>query len=352
MTKSKLPSEPPKRRKTTNRLLNRAEQVVASVDARALFEQSLAYQVKDFLLCGLPYQQPKELKHERRNGDIGFKLIGDPDVGLPYGQDRLLIIWMATAFQLLGCPEDNTIRFRSASDIIRAFYQEGQERKPAGTELTRLKERWDRLFGATYLFQDFSGGKKSSYKDSFRIIRRARLWFDREETNTNWLWQNLIVLSPEFADLIRKGSIPIDMETIRGLKESPAALDLYIWLAWRTFKLRVDGGVPLFGPTGLFAQLGTTTTDPYKARQQLKDWLHTISLFWPECPAELSEDGEYLLLYPPRTHAEFAIQANAPILLPGVMKTPPVPLLSNKEVQTCRPSLERSFEEPKPEPES
>ena len=348
LQKRKDKSKPPKAiEKPRLRLLKRAAQVEAAVDARAFFEQSLAYQVKEFLLCGLPYQQPKELKFERRNGNIGFKLIGDPDVGLPYGQDRLLIIWLATAFQLLGCPEDNTIRFRSASDIVRAFYHHGQERKPGGIELKRIQERIERLFGATYLFQDFSRGKKSFDRGSFRIIRSARLWFDSEEPNKEWLWQNLIELSSDFADLIRKGSIPIDLETVRGLKESPAALDLYIWLSWRTYKLKTDGGVPLFGPTGLFAQLGTTTSDPYKAKQQLKSWLNAVSLFWPQCPAELSEDGQYLLIHPPRAYEEFSIHPNAAILLPGVIKKPPVPLLSNDEL--CKPELEKSFEPP-PEP--
>jgi hypothetical protein len=322
------------------------------VQARAFFGQSLVYQVKEFLLCGLPFRQSEELKHERRNGNIGFKLIGDPDVGLPYGQDRLLILWMATAFQKLGCPEDNTIRFRSASDIVRTFYHNDQKRKPTGIERKRLKERFARLFGATYLFQDFSEGSTSWNKDSFRLIRRTRLWFDGKKPNTDWLWQNLIVLSTEFADLIRRGSIPIDMETVCGLKESPAALDLYIWLAWRTYKLKKEGRVFLYGPTGLFAQLGTSTAEPRKAKQQLKAWLHSISLFWPQCPSQLCEDELFLILHPPKAYEEFAIQARAAILLTGVSKKPPVPLLSNEELRSCRKAiLEKSFEEPKPEPE-
>jgi hypothetical protein len=337
------PPKPPKK----PRLIKRVDQVEVAVDARAFFEQSLAYQVKEFLLCGLPYQQPKKQQFERRNGNFSCKLIGDEKVGLPYGQDRLLILWMATAFQKLGCPEDNTIRFRSASDVVRAFYHRGQEREPAGTERTRIKERFERLFYTTYFFED----KRTRYSDreSFRLIRRTRLWFNVEEPNAHWLWQNLIVLSTEFADLIRKGSIPIDLETVRGLKESPATLDLYIWLSWRTYKLKEEAGVPLFGPTGLFAQLGTATTDPYKAKQQLKVWLRAVSHFWPHCPAKLSEDGQYLLIHPPKAHDEFAIQTNAAILLPGVTKKPPVPLLSNEELG--KPTIEKSFEPPpKPGP--
>lgn len=351
MPKDKLPPKPPKPRtpkppKPRPRLLDRAKQVQAATAARGFLEQNLAYQAKEFLLCGLPYQQPQKQQFERRNGHFSCKLIGDEKVGLPYGQDRLLIIWMATAFQLLGCPEDNLIRFRSASDIVRAFYHNGQDREPAGTERTRLKERFQRLFYTTYYFANQSRSYFNG--ESFRLIRRTRLWFNAEKPDAHWLWQNYIMLSNEFADLIRGGSIPIDLETVRGLKESPATLDLYVWLSWRTYKLRMDGGVPLFGPAGLFAQLGTTTVEPRKARQQLKAWLHTVSLFWPQCPAELSEDGEYLLLRPPRAYEEFAIQPNVAILLPGVAKKPPVRLLSDDELPPDTPGFHKSFEKPEP----
>jgi len=36
------------------------------------------------------------LKRERRNGRFRLRVIGHPDYGLPFGQDRLLLIWIAS----------------------------------------------------------------------------------------------------------------------------------------------------------------------------------------------------------------------------------------------------------------
>jgi hypothetical protein len=308
-------------------LVHRAKQVEITVQAREFEEQSLAYQIREFVLCGLPYKPLASTKYKRQNGDFSCSIVADPDYGLPYGQDRLVIIWLATSFQLLGCPKDNLIRFRSASDVVRAFFPDGQEREPSGTERTRLRQRFERLFHSTFFFRDNS--LKTRYAvDSFRLIRRMSLWFDADEQK-HGLWQNVIQLTDEFANLIREHSIPFDLQGIRGLKESPAALDLYLWVAWRTFRLKPsqEVSVPLFGPKGFFAQSGGEASETWKLRQLLKGWLTEVKLFWPQCPAELSEDGLYLVLRRPPSYDAFAVHDYAPILLPGVAKHPPLPLL-------------------------
>ena len=319
----------PKRTKRA-RMLARAEHVETTVQAREFEEQTLAFQVKEFVLCGLPYKPLKSSEYQRRNGNFSFRMVGSPSYGLPYGQDRLVLLWMVTAFQLLGCPEDNLIRFRSASDVIRAFFPDFQTRKLSGRDLERLQGRFERLFYTTFYFQDATR-KKTLADDSFRLLRRTRLWFDDADKSPKGLWQNVLQLSPEFAEMIRTSSLPFDMQTIRGLKESPAALDLYLWLSWRSFRARPgypDGeAIPLFGPTGLFAQFSTVASEQWKARQLLKGWLEEVKTFWPESPAELSEDGLYLLVRRAQSQGAKAVQSHAPLLLPGVSRNPPVPLL-------------------------
>jgi len=307
------------------RLVHRAKQVEVSVQARQYEEQDIAYQVRDFVLCGLPYKKNTDTKYERRNGSSVLQLVGDTRYGLPYGQDRLLIIWLVTAFQFLGCPENNNIRFRSISDLVRAFFRDGQNRKISGLELRRMKERIMRLFYTSFFLQNEIQNKKRLVLSRMGIISGVKLWFHTNEEHPNGLWQNVIKLDTQFADLIRESSIPFDMQTIRGLKESPATLDLYLWLAWRTFRIKAGNqiDVPLFGPEGLFAQFGGEASEHWKARQQLKGWLAEIKLFWPLCPASLSNDGLYLVLDAP-THRTFAVQRNAPIRLPGVSRHPPI----------------------------
>src|SRR3954468_13223958 len=137
MPKTKNPADT----KKNTRDLSRAKHVEVTVQAREFEEQTLAFHIKEFLLCGLPYKPLQASEYLRRNGKFSTQMVGLKNYGLPYGQARLVLIWMVTAFQLLGCPENHLLRFRSASDIIRAFFRDGQTRKISGLDLSRLRGR-------------------------------------------------------------------------------------------------------------------------------------------------------------------------------------------------------------------
>src|SRR3982751_2149775 len=60
--------------------------------------QQLAFSSRPFVLCGLPVRRPPtgQLLYERRNGHFVLQLTGHPEFGLPFGQDRLVPILLAT----------------------------------------------------------------------------------------------------------------------------------------------------------------------------------------------------------------------------------------------------------------
>jgi hypothetical protein len=245
-------------------------------------------------------------------------LQGDPEFGLPFGQDRLVPIWLATAFFASGKPKDGVIRFRAARDIHRAF------RLPeGGNHLRRLKDRLQRVYHSSFTVEDTSvhqgGGLKTR---KYNLIDGLDLWFHRgAPVNQYTLWQNRIILDPRFADDLRaNGCVPIDLESVIALKDSPAALDLYIWQAWRSWRLRRDPRrttkIPLFGDDGLLAQLGTGIETPFKARQMIRLWHARVLKAWPECPNAI--EGDWLSL-----KAAQAVGNKARIELPGVSPHPP-----------------------------
>jgi Plasmid encoded RepA protein len=105
--------------------------------------------------------------------------------------------------------------------------------------------------------------------------------------------ENVITLSKPFYDEINDHRIPVEREVLAALANAPGVLDFYVWLAWKTFTLRGrTAQIPLFGPSGLAAQLGNA---PYVVertfRLTVERWLRTIRALWPECPASPSEDG-------------------------------------------------------------
>ena len=70
-----------------------------------------------------------------------------------------------------------------------------------------------------------------------------------------------------------------------------------MWLSYRSFTARGEERVPLFGPDGLTAQLGSVEyARPRKFRERLDDWLHSIREIWPECRASIASDGSALII--------------------------------------------------------
>src|SRR5437764_8986535 len=78
------------------------------------------------------------------HGLFTLQITGHPDFGLPFGQDRLVPIFLAT---LAVRQRSQTIRFRSAAQMLDIF---GLAK--GGKEYRRLVAAFERIFGATIFF--------------------------------------------------------------------------------------------------------------------------------------------------------------------------------------------------------
>ncbi len=98
----------------------RVESIELVRESREQQRQELAYNSRPFVLCGLPIRRPTRgtLRHTRRNGRFCLEVLGHPDYGLPFGQDRLIPLWIAT---LAVRQKSKTVLFRSAADILEEF---------------------------------------------------------------------------------------------------------------------------------------------------------------------------------------------------------------------------------------
>jgi hypothetical protein len=92
--------------------------------------QTLAFSSRPFVLCVLPVRRPPkgDLLFERRNGSFVLQITGHPDFGLPFGQDRLVPIYLAT---LAVQQKSQTVRFRSGAEMLETF---GMQKAPRSTE--------------------------------------------------------------------------------------------------------------------------------------------------------------------------------------------------------------------------
>lgn len=222
-----------------------------------------------------------------------LQVTGHPSYGLPWGQDRLVPIFLAT---LAVRQQSQVITFRSAAEMLDTFgMQQG------GSQYRRLVSAFQRIFGATIFFGTDTQREKASvlHRTRFNFMTEARIWYSRDP-NQEALpggCQNAVVLSDEFYREISEHPIPTDLEAAKALSSAPAALDLFTWLSYRCFTAKAEERVPLFGAFGLVNQLGSAEyARPRKFRERLVSWLTLIRTMWPECPATLSSNGCSLIL--------------------------------------------------------
>lgn len=281
--------------KRAEKRVNSIEVVRGKRDAR---QQELAFGSRPFVLCGLPVRQLAQgtTKYVRRNGRFLLEVIGHPDYGVPFGQDRLIPLWVASAAVR---QKSRTIQFRSAAEILKEF-----DLPKDGPHYHRLVEGFKRVFASTIYFGTEHRNTQEVTWDfgRFYFFDRLRVWYSREPVTreeTGRDQENLIVLSEAFWHEIQEHPIPVDLNVVRGLANNPGALDLYTWLSYRCHQSKQREAIPLFGTWGLALQLGVGEyTRDRNFRKRLREWLKLVHLYWPECPARVSEDGMFLTLRP------------------------------------------------------
>jgi hypothetical protein len=276
--------------------LRKVEVVALVRQRRDEGRQAIAFGARPFILCGLPIRRLPNgcLRYSRRNGRFFLEIVGHPDYGLPFGQDRLIPLWIAT--QAVR-QQSRTIQFESASQILNEW---GLPQN--GAHYRRLADGFRRIFGSTIFFGTSETRTHAQVWDCGRLhfFERMRLWFRPEPDGPALSGPaNLVTLSETFWEEIQAHPVPIEADVVRALANNPGCLDLYTWLAWRCFQSRSAELIPLFGAFGLSSQLGVQEYErERKFRERLRRWLELVKLYWPECPAKISVTGQHLELAP------------------------------------------------------
>lgn len=199
----------------TKRRLKKLEAVVLVREQRETGKQDLAYNARPFVLCGIPLRRPpsNRLTHMRRSGKFFLNIVGHPQFGLPFGQDRLLPIWVAT---LALRQKSRTVRFQTASELLDFF-----NLPPDGYHYHRIVQSFKRIFSATIFFgtEDQSVGNMIDWS-RFHFFDRMKRWFNtavQEAPRPAEERGNLVTLSESFYREIDEHRIPVERHVVAAL---------------------------------------------------------------------------------------------------------------------------------------
>lgn len=281
----------------TKRRLKQLEAIQLIREQRDNGKQQLAYNARPFVLCGIPLRRPPkgQLLHSRHSGKFFLQIAAHPHFGLPYGQDRLVPIWVAT---LALQQKSRAVHFSSAAQMLDFF------RLPKdGPHYRRIVQGIQRIFAATIFFGTEEQPSGASLIDwaRFHFFDRIQLWFNTNERGQPSEFEhreNVITLSEAFYREIDQHRIPVEREVVAALAHAPGLLDFYVWLVWKSWTVNgTPARIPLFAPNGLSEQLGTSEYSGDRFfRRKISRWLRQVKALWPECPASISKDGRSLIV--------------------------------------------------------
>ena len=124
--------------------------------------------------------------------------------------------------------------------------------------------------------------------ESFPVAQKVCIDFGGEDK------ESYITFSPQMWSLLIEEAVPAQMSIIRNISNSALALDIYMWLAFRTNKLRSCGmKVPWKDLTVQFED-GDYPVKEFKRR--FTTALNKVKESWPELKASLDEYG--ITVYP------------------------------------------------------
>ena len=166
-----------------------------------------------------------------------------------------------------------------------------------------------RIFGATIFFGTDStrGRARVVHRARFNFLREAQIWYDRTPAERDGAerFENVIVLSDEFYSEIMDHPIPTDIDAVKVLASAPAVLRPVHVAGVSLFSFKARGEDSVVRGLRPTAQLGSVEySRPRRFRAMLEQWLSTIHLVWPECPAKISPDGMHLRVAPARAVLE------------------------------------------------
>jgi len=230
-----------------------------------------------------------------------IKLNDDPPklLGVPFGaRARLILIYLQTQAVLTQNREVSLGR------SMRAWM--GRMGMSVGGETAKaLREQARRIATCTMRFswKAEHAGKQAALMTNERIIKSGLFLQDHSDGRQESLFEDRVLLDGDFFEQLRRHPVPLQDAAVQQLKDSSAALDVYVWLAYRLHHLSKRTPV---GWRDLYEQFGTGYRHMWSWKQQFVVSLAEAVAAYPEARVEV-EDTHVMLHPSPPPVAKLAV---------------------------------------------
>jgi len=263
------------------------------------------YQARFLTVCPLAPKAVKEKKilknGKTRNvyqtefikvmGNTELIIIGREKYGIPHGRDILVILYLIRE-ALVQNNNGIIVTKTPLKDFMELFDIDNSEKGYKEAKARFLRIRY------SHFYWDEKGQNEDTRQksDNYRIIKRWSVAFDKRQVDQKF--DNYIELDSDFWNYIKLKKIPYDIKLVRKLKDKTLALNLYLFLVYRTYQIwtqkdKKEVFIPFYGEKGLMNQLSANFQRKRDFKAKLKNkWLPQIKWEWPNCPCLVEKINE------------------------------------------------------------
>lgn len=255
----------PKNNKAPGHRINEIIKASLALEMEDAREAGLVgYMGRCLVQATMPHTDPKTSYFERTNGIITLSIMGKPNIGLPYGSvPRTLLAWICTEAVRTKDPVLNL--GRSQAEFLQKLNMHTD-----GRYTTALRNQAQRLFSSMISLTGEQGNDFGV--ENVVIAKRAFLFWNPKRPEDRALWESTLTLTGDFFEEVTRSPVPIRLDYLHALRQSPLAMDIYTWLTYRVFLLRAKGRPFVQIPwVALMAQFGSSYGAAAKASAELTD---------------------------------------------------------------------------------
>lgn len=330
-----------KKEKRIERIERQINQIAKIQTDRQIKEQELGWLFRPLALCPFPAKPLKsrvvvngkevtlnETIWQRKASKLTISITADPRYGIPYGQDILIVLYLAIEARRQGSRKIVVNFYRDLMEMFGINANSGYKYKAVQASMTRIRN-------ALYKWEIEQGPTRET-GGNYLYIEEWDLYFDPKNPQQPPLWDQYILLSERFWHEINTHKIPFNLEAARHLKTKPAHLNFYLWLSyrvWNAWNERPGEEVPIpyWGDFGIQDQMSSVIDEKRNFRIQVKNWLEATKEIWPLCPVKIMEDSLNICVTSANELDVLPKDTDAPRILPGPKKLPQ----PNPTTDTC-----------------
>lgn len=247
------------------------------------------YMVRAMTQATLPYRQASGNEFMRTNGRITLTIMTPSRAGgLPYGTiPRLLIAYISS--EAVKNMERTVFLGRSLTGFMRTLGFQVTGGKQGS--MLRFQQQARRLFTSniSVIKNDIAGAQ---IEEGCRIADKSIIWWDPQNPAQQSLFESTVHLTERFFKEIIDSPVPINMDILREIRNSPMSMDIYFWLEAR--KQYLTG--PAIEPWEVLgAQFGCEFNRPRDFRRTFIEHLQKVGPFISkEMIVDITDKGLHL----------------------------------------------------------